>query len=130
MVAYVAGQETAVDPKRAGLYAAAFTSGLFVTIALVGMVCAGLGRLLGDVGPMVAGSGGCRFDLGGPAGMLGVQACSMSGSMLYRLNLRGIHGAFGLGLAIRCPFRIMHPSALSLPFWPWSPSSRNGQPAR
>jgi cytochrome c-type biogenesis protein len=31
--------------------------------------------------------------------MLGVQACSISGSLLYRLNLRGIHGAFGLGLA-------------------------------
>lgn len=32
-------------------------------------------------------------------GMLGVEACSMSGSLLYRLNLRGLHGAFGLGLA-------------------------------
>jgi cytochrome c-type biogenesis protein len=32
-------------------------------------------------------------------GMLGVQACTMSGSLLYRLNLKGIHGAFGLGLA-------------------------------
>jgi cytochrome c-type biogenesis protein len=32
-------------------------------------------------------------------GMLGVEACSMSGSLLYRLKLRGIHGAFGLGLA-------------------------------
>jgi cytochrome c-type biogenesis protein len=32
-------------------------------------------------------------------GMLGVQACSMSGSLLYRLKLRGISGAFGLGLA-------------------------------
>ncbi|PIP36979.1 MAG: cytochrome C biosynthesis protein, partial [Desulfobacterales bacterium CG23_combo_of_CG06-09_8_20_14_all_52_9] len=32
-------------------------------------------------------------------GMLGVQSCSMSGSLLYRLKLHGIHGAFGLGLA-------------------------------
>ena len=32
-------------------------------------------------------------------GMLGVQACTMSGSILYRLNFRGVHGAFGLGLA-------------------------------
>jgi cytochrome c-type biogenesis protein len=31
--------------------------------------------------------------------MMGVQACTMSGGMLYRLKLRGIHGAFGLGLA-------------------------------
>jgi cytochrome c-type biogenesis protein len=98
MVAYVAGQETAVDPKRAGLYAAAFTSGLFVTIALVGMVCAGLGRLLGDVGPWWQVPVGAVL-IWVALGMLGVQACSMSGSMLYRLNLRGIHGAFGLGLA-------------------------------
>jgi cytochrome c-type biogenesis protein len=32
-------------------------------------------------------------------GMLGVEKCSMSGSLLYRLNLRGPFGAFGLGLA-------------------------------
>ncbi len=32
-------------------------------------------------------------------GMLGVQACSMSGSILHRLRFKGIHGAFGLGLA-------------------------------
>ena len=32
-------------------------------------------------------------------GMLGVEKCSMSGSLLYRLNFRGIFGAFVLGLA-------------------------------
>jgi len=31
--------------------------------------------------------------------MLGVEKCSMSGSLLYRLNLRGLSGAFVLGLA-------------------------------
>jgi cytochrome c-type biogenesis protein len=31
--------------------------------------------------------------------MLGVERCSVSGSLLYRLNFRGISGAFGLGLA-------------------------------
>jgi cytochrome c-type biogenesis protein len=31
--------------------------------------------------------------------MLGVEKCSMSGSLLYRLNLRGLFGAFALGLA-------------------------------
>ena len=32
-------------------------------------------------------------------GMFGVEQCSMSGSVLYRLNLKGIFGAFALGLA-------------------------------
>lgn len=49
-------------------------------------------------GHLVAGAGGHGADLGA-LGMLGVQACSMSGALLCRLNLRGIHGAFGLGLA-------------------------------
>jgi cytochrome c-type biogenesis protein len=79
-------------------YAGAFSLGLFLTIAVVGIVCAYLGRMLGVVGD------GWQVLVGAvlvwvALGMLGVHACSMSGSLLYRLNLRGIHGAFGLGLA-------------------------------
>jgi cytochrome c-type biogenesis protein len=98
IVAYVGGQENAVNPRRAGWYAAAFTLGLFITIATVGIVCALLGRMFGDVGiwwQVLVGAVLIWVALG----MLGVQACSMSGSLLYRLKLRGIHGAFGLGLA-------------------------------
>ena len=98
IVAYVGGQETAVHPRRASWYAGAFTVGLFITIAAVGIICAMLGRMLGDVGiwwQVLVGAVLIWVALG----MLGVQACSMSGSLLYRLNLRGIHGAFGLGLA-------------------------------
>jgi cytochrome c-type biogenesis protein len=98
IVAYVGGQEAAVQPRRAAWYAGAFSVGLFLTIAAVGFVCALLGRMLGDVGSW------WQVLVGGvliwvALGMLGVQACSMSGSLLYRLNFRGIHGAFGLGLA-------------------------------
>ena len=50
IVAYVGGQEKAVKPREAGYYSVAFTTGLFITIALVGIVCALLGRMLGDVG--------------------------------------------------------------------------------
>jgi cytochrome c-type biogenesis protein len=32
-------------------------------------------------------------------GILGVEKCSVSGSLLYRLNLKGLSGAFLLGLA-------------------------------
>lgn len=98
IVAYVGGQENAVHPRRACWYAGAFTLGLFITIAAVGVVCALLGRMLGDVGIW------WQVLVGGvliwvALGMLGVQACTMSGALLYRLKVRGIHGAFGLGLA-------------------------------
>ena len=98
IVAYVGGQKTAVQPRTAGWYAGAFSLGLFVTISVVGIVCAMLGRMLGHVGvwwQVLVGAVLVWVALG----MLGVQACSVSGSMLYRLKLRGIHGAFGLGLA-------------------------------
>ena len=98
IVAYVGGQENALNPRRACWYAGAFTIGLFITIAAVGIVCAILGRMLGDVGiwwQLLVGAVLIWVALG----MLGVQACSMSGTLLYRLKLRGIHGAFGLGLA-------------------------------
>jgi cytochrome c-type biogenesis protein len=98
IVAYVAGQETAVNPKRAGIYAGAFTIGLFITIAMIGIICAGLGRMLGDVGPWWQVPVGVVL-IWVALGMMGVQACTMTGSLLYRLNLRGVQGAFGLGLA-------------------------------
>jgi cytochrome c-type biogenesis protein len=98
IVAYVAGQEAAINPRRAAWYAGVFTLGLFLTISLIGVVCAWLGRMFGDVGVW------WQVLVGGllvwvALGMLGVQICSISGSLLYRLNFRGIHGAFGLGLA-------------------------------
>jgi cytochrome c-type biogenesis protein len=98
IVAYVGGQQTAVNPRRAVWYAIAFSVGLFITIAVVGIVCTLLGRMLGDVGTWWQVLVGIVL-IWVALGMLGVQACSMSGSLLYRLNLRGIHGAFGLGLA-------------------------------
>ena len=98
IVAYVGGQQNAVNPGKAVFYAGAFTLGLFITITVVGIACAMLGRMLGDVGiwfQILVGAVLIWVALG----MLGVQACSISGSMLYRLKLKGIHGAFGLGLA-------------------------------
>lgn len=98
IIAYVGGQDKAVNPKQALFYAGAFTIGLFITIALVGIICAMLGRMLGDVGnywQLLIGSILVWVSLG----MLGVEKCSMSGTLLYRLKIRGIFGAFILGLA-------------------------------
>lgn len=98
IVGYVGGQDKMVQPKQAGVYSVLFTTGLFITIALIGVVCALLGRMLGDVGnywQILVG----MILIWVALGMLGVETCSISGSLLYKLNMRGKLGAFGLGLA-------------------------------
>lgn len=47
IIGYVGGQEEPVTGWRAAGHALLFTSGLFPTIALVGALCALLGRILG-----------------------------------------------------------------------------------
>jgi cytochrome c-type biogenesis protein len=97
IVAYVGGQEKAVIPRQAAGYSAAFTVGLFISIAVIGIICALLGRMLGDVGnfwQILVGAVLIWVALG----MLGVEKCAMSGNLLYKLNLKGLTGAFGLGL--------------------------------
>ncbi len=98
IVAYVGGQERAVDPRQAAVYSVLFTTGLFITIALIGIICALLGRMLGDVGNYWQILVGALL-IWVALGMLGVEKCSMSTGLLYRLNVRGMRGAFILGLA-------------------------------
>lgn len=98
IVGYVGGQEHGVKAKSAATYALAFTGGLFITIALVGIVCALLGRMLGDVGAWWTILVGAIL-IWVALDMLGVQACSMSGNLMSRIKVRGIGGAFFLGLA-------------------------------
>src|SRR5512147_2961315 len=54
IVGYVAGQDQKVAGRGAALYAVAFTVGLFLTIAAIGVICTLLGRMLGDVGPYMS----------------------------------------------------------------------------
>ena len=98
IVTYVAGQDQSVRVRRAAFYAVAFTGGLFITIALVGMICAWLGLMLGDVGPYWTILVGAVL-IWVALDMLGVQAFSMSGSLMGRLKVKGMSGAFVLGLA-------------------------------
>jgi cytochrome c-type biogenesis protein len=98
IVGYVAGQNKMVEGRQAALYAGLFTTGLFLTIALIGVICAMLGRMLGDVGPywtIVVG----LILLWVAMDMLGVAQCSMGGNLMGRFKLRGMGGAFVLGLA-------------------------------
>jgi cytochrome c-type biogenesis protein len=97
IVAYVGGQQKALVPRQAAGYAVAFSTGLFITIAAIGAICALLGRMLGDIGSywqILIGAVLIWVALG----MLGVEKCSMSGSLLYRLNFKGLSGALALGL--------------------------------
>ena len=98
IVSYVAGQEKALNARSAVQYSIAFTVGLFITITLVGVVCALLGRMLGDVGPYWTILVGAvliwvAFD------MMGLAKCSMGGSLLARIKIKGLAGALVLGLA-------------------------------
>jgi cytochrome c-type biogenesis protein len=98
IIAYVGGQQQTLSPKQASSYAVLFTLGLFITIAVIGIVCALLGRMLGDVGnywQILIGLVLVWVALG----MLGVEKCTIFGSVLYRLNLKRLFGAFALGLA-------------------------------
>jgi len=98
IVGYVAGQDRLVEGRQAALYAGLFTTGLFLTIALIGVICAMLGRMLGDVGPYWTIVMGLIL-LWVAMDMLGVAKCSMGGSLMGRFKLRGMGGAFVLGLA-------------------------------
>lgn len=98
IVGYVGGQDEPVHGRRAVAYSLLFSIGLFVTIALVGVICAMLGRMLGDLPPWWTILVGLVL-LWVALDMLGVARCSMSGSLMGRLRLRGLTGALALGLA-------------------------------
>lgn len=97
IVGYVAGQGRLVEGREAARYAVAFTLGLFVTIALVGLACSLLGRMLGDVGPYWTILVGLVL-LYVALDMLGVASCRLSGGLMSRLKVRGISGALVMGL--------------------------------
>jgi len=98
MVGYVAGQGRLVEGREAMRYALVFTFGLFSTIALTGLACALLGRMLGDVGPYWTIFVGLVL-VGIALDMLGVVSCALSGGLMSKLTVRGISGALVMGLA-------------------------------
>jgi len=98
IIGYVAGQGRIIHGREAARYALAFTAGLFLTIAGIGILCSLLGRMLGDIGPywtILVGAVLVWVALD----MMGVARCSVSGGMMGKLKVKGIGGAFFLGLA-------------------------------
>lgn len=98
MVGYVAGQNTLITGRHAAGYAALFSTGLFVSIALVGVLCFMLGRMLGDISPLWGIPIGALFIWLGLS-LAGVKACTLPSGNLGRIKLRGYPGALVLGLA-------------------------------
>jgi cytochrome c-type biogenesis protein len=98
IVGYVAGQEKALKAREAANYAVVFSIGLFISIALVGVICSLLGRMLGEIGPYWTILVGAIL-IWVALDMWGVSKCSMSGSLMGRIKVKGILGAFVLGLA-------------------------------
>lgn len=98
IIGYVGGQNQLVEGRKATLYAVIFTTGLFITIAVIGIVCSLLGRMLGDVGPYWTIAIGLLL-IWVALDMLGVAKCSLPGGLLARLTIKGLSGAFVLGLA-------------------------------
>ncbi len=98
IVGYVAGQRSIIEGRRAVLYALAFTAGLFLAIAGIGVICSLLGRMLGDVGPYWTIPIGLLL-VWTALDMLGVARCSVSGGLPAKLSIKGMPGAFILGLA-------------------------------
>lgn len=98
IVGYVAGQDRVIEGRQAATYAILFTTGLFITIAAIGIACSLLGRMLGDVGPYWTIMVGLIL-LWVALDMLDVVKCSMSGGLMAKLKVKGMFGAFVLGLA-------------------------------
>lgn len=98
IIGYVGGQNHLVEGRKAVLYAVVFTTGLFITIAAIGVVCSLLGRMLGDIGPYWTIAVGLLL-FWVALDMLGVAKCSLTGGLLAKLTIKGLSGALILGLA-------------------------------
>ena len=98
LIAYVAGQKFIPPPRQAAIYAVLFAGGIFITIMLVGLICAAAGRMLGDVGPWWQAAVGILM-LWLAWTLFQPPQCSTTGSVMGRFQMKGAAGALVLGLA-------------------------------
>ncbi len=98
IVAYVGGQNKIVTGKQAALYAILFSTGLFITITITGILCSLLGRMLGDVGPYWTIGVGIVL-VWVALDMFGWVKYPIGNNLLTRVRVRGMIGALFLGLA-------------------------------
>lgn len=98
LIAYVAGQRIIPPPRMAARFAILFALGLFITIMTIGLVCAMVGRILGDVGTWWQAGVGVLL-LWVAWTLFRPPQCSATGNILARFQIQGAAGAFILGLA-------------------------------
>ena len=98
LIAYVAGQKIIPPPRLAARFAVLFAIGIFITIMVVGLICALAGRMLGDVGPWWQSAVGILL-LWVAWTLFRPPQCSATGRVLARFQIQGAKGAFILGLA-------------------------------
>ena len=94
----MAGQEKTLETKDAALCAVVFSIGLFISIATLGIICSMLGSMLGQVSPYWTIPVGAIL-IWVALDMWGVSKCSLSGSLMGRIKIKGLVGALVLGLA-------------------------------
>ena len=98
MVGYVAGQGHEIQGREAAGYAGVFSLGLFLSIAVVGVICSLLGRMLGDISPLWGVPVGVLLVWLG-LDLMGVAKCRLPGKTLgglypgwfLRHFIRGMH---------------------------------------
>ncbi len=111
IVNFIAGQPD-ITPRRAYALSGSFSLGMLLCIAVIGVITALLGRILGDVGWMNYIIIGLFFLVG--LVLLDVIPVPFSGPAVHRFRLRGVVGAFVLGLVFGialgpCSFAFMGP---------------------
>jgi cytochrome c-type biogenesis protein len=112
IVAFIGGQGPA-PPRRAFVVSTAFAVGILITIALVGVITAGAGRVVGDIGAIGNYIVAAIFIVVG-LHLLDVLPMPWSAPGQVRTKRRGVAAAFGLGLVFGialgpCTFAFMAP---------------------
>ncbi|MCX5976660.1 MAG: cytochrome C biogenesis protein [Coprothermobacterota bacterium] len=113
LVGYIAGQGL-VKPRRAFILSTLFALGLLLVIALIGVITAALGRIVGDLGGWTNYLVAAVFFLMGLS-LLGVIPLPSWDSSRLAMRRKGLLGAFLLGLFFGlalgpCTFAFMAPA--------------------
>lgn len=111
IVNFISGQMD-ITPRRAFALSGTFSIGMLVCIGVIGVITALLGRVAGDVGWVNYLVIGVFFLMG--LVLLDVIPMNLNGPAVHRFRLRGLPGAFLLGLVFGvalgpCSFAFMVP---------------------
>ena len=115
LVSYTAGQTLGSRPHREALgYALLFSAGLFLSVFVIGVSCAVLGRMLGDIPKWIYLVTGLILVLAGLHNVLQAKGCQINWGWLFQWKLSGYSGALVLGtlygmLAGVCTFGFLAP---------------------